>query len=521
MATADSQSVRRTHSWRAVVAIALCALVPALASLAMTRSGPGLTVDGSEYLAIAEQFRDHGALAMPYQSYDEPYQVPVRLHPSVPQTQFPPAWSILVGSLSKVTGAPPMTVARWLDAVFLWALAAAFGALVLRSTRSTWIAAGAAALLAMPDVLIAHAQVWSEPLTLLTMMGVLIGVERRTGGDERRRWLALILGALFVGVLARYVAIGFGLAAVIAVWRARPTISTRARDVALMAAACAIPLAAWTAHTAARIGRASERTFRVHPPHLRDFRDGYDTVTRWIAGGLPHRALLVPLALLVVAALAWRARRPDEPGFDPVHRLVATFVGCYLLTVLAARTLVDANIPFDGRILLPLYLLGLLAVSCRLGRPDARRVAVVSLVVAALVLGVRDVDLVRRFPTAEVAGYRSTRWAKSPTIAYLRGLDPDTVVVTNSPDAVRFLVGHRTTLFTPLELNLYTDTRNSRYDEELRSLARAVDGRPTVLVHFFRPTRSKRRPINPLLTEALGMRLDRELADGQIYVRAG
>ena len=87
-----------------------------------------------------------------------------------------------------------------------------------------------------------------------------------------------------VGTLTRYVALAFGLAAIVALVRSARSTPARLRDAAIVAVACAAPLGAWTLHTAARIGRASERPAGFHPPHRRNYGKGLGVVEGWLGG---------------------------------------------------------------------------------------------------------------------------------------------------------------------------------------------------------------------------------------------
>ncbi|MEA3020672.1 MAG: hypothetical protein QOI47_2196 [Actinomycetota bacterium] len=490
-------------------------------SLALTRSGPGITVDGDEYLHVATSFSAHGALSMPYQSYDEPYQTPVQLRPAIPLSQFPPAWPIVLGSAAAITGADPLTVARALNAAFLAAFALMIGVIVLRRSSSRVAAVTSMLLLAVPDLLVAHAQVWAEPLLLLGMAVTLLALDNRLRGDTRVRWIVVAMVGIALSVASRYAGLGIAIGAVFAVLVPRaPALRDRLRAAALLIAAAAAPVVAWTARNLTAIGRPSERAVGWHPPGWRVASHSLDPVATWLIGRNVGRGVVVVTLLAALAAGAvgaWRAPRLREPSVG----LLAGSIGVgYLLVVFAARTVLDANVPFDGRVLLPLLPVMVIGVAGSLPTRPAARWALLGLAVAVLAGFVaRAATLISQFPRGEIAGYRSARWVTSPTLEYLRALPESTVIITNAPDVVHLYLDPRVTVFVPLRSNLYAGGRNRSYARQVASVASAVRGHRAVLAFFDRPTRGTTRGVAPGLADSLGMRDPRRFEDGIVFTR--
>lgn len=499
--------------------LVLAALAPLLILLAVMRSGPGITVDGAEYLQVAKSFSAHGSLSMPYQSWDEPFQVPVHLRPDVPLSIFPPAWPTALGLSAAATRTDPLRVARVLDIVFIAAITCLVGAVVLRNTRSRLSAAIAMLLMGLPELLIAHAQVWSEPLLLVGMGITLLALHRRLLGDIRMRWLVVAMCGIAISVSTRYAGLGIALGAVVAVIVPRtPALRHRLRAAALLATAAAVPAAAWSFRNLTAIGRPSERAVGWHPPRWAEVRQGFDVMATWFVGWSNVRGLMFGLLLAVLAMCgvrAWRAGRLREPTIGLLAGAIAV---SYLLVVFVARTVLDANVPMDGRVLLPVFplmIVGILGSRPESSRPRRAIFALALAVLAGFVA--RDASLIAQFPDGQVSGYTSARWEASPTLDYLRRLPDTTVIVTDAPDAIHLYLDHRLTLFIPLRSDLYTGGRNHNYARQVASVAAAIRGRRAVIAFFSRPTRGRFRRVAPGLADALQMVRSRTFKDGTVF----
>ncbi len=190
----------------------------------------------------------------------------------------------------------------------------------------------AAVLMLHPDVLRVFAAVSSESLFLPLMLGAVAATL------TRRTWLVAVLVA--AALLTRHVGVALlvlpMLAAGLPRWK-----------VGLAATVAAVgPYLLWRAWLAAT-DALPDREIRWHPPTRWDWVDVFDTFGRWAvpqAAGSTATWIGVVIAIAVVVLL----RR---------QRVLLAVAASYTLTVLLARTFVDAAIPMGGRMWTPLLLL--------------------------------------------------------------------------------------------------------------------------------------------------------------------
>jgi hypothetical protein len=381
------------------------------------------------YLGAAESFVSHGTLRIPSASWDEPSG-------TSPLDHFPPGFSLAL-AVPIALGVPPVQSARLIES------ASAGSAMGL----AVWLVAGIAgpvagalagvALLVQPALALDHLRVLSEPLFLLLLVASLALMLRRPD-----RPLAYGVAAALSG-LVRYAGVAVGAGGVL--WAAtrpgpRPQ---RMRRAALAAGPTLLAQALWALRTRAESGTV--RTLGVNGDVGATLREGLATVGDWLA---PQVAPTAPRAVsaLVVGALAamllWRASRRDRPFFG----LLGLVALCYAGVVLASRLFADAGIPFDGRLLSPLFVLATLAVSGALGvlwRGARLRLRVTAALLCTGWLGASAWSTAQQTHDARDGGwgYADQDWQASGLVQWLREEGARRPVFSNNTPDVWFANG--------------------------------------------------------------------------------
>lgn len=178
----------------------------------------------------------------------------------------------------------------------------------------------------------------------------------------------------------------------------------------------------------------------------------------------PAKLAILALAGVALAALhrlAFRgaaslnattsARAWAMPG---AVRLVWWFLLAYGLVLVAATSFADANIPWDDRLLSPAFIAVVILVAAAF-TPAMQRILVIrgerasglmaaSLgLVVAVVVGVSAIRTSAYVARASVdgLGFHLRAWSSSPTLSVAQGLPADTLIYSNSPEAIYLLAG--------------------------------------------------------------------------------
>ena len=429
--------------------------------LATAPRGPGLTPDGMSYLAAAQSLLRTGALREPFASWDAPDS-------TSPLADYPAGFSLTL-TVPIALGISAPQAARWVEALSLGAAISVSATLLGEVAGAGAAALGAGLLLLMPALTDVSLLVLSEPLFLLILAGALAEMVRR---PTRPLVAGLLAGA---GNLVRYA--GAFLVAGVAIWSALQSGSWRQRvgRAGLAALPGAVLHLYWRL---AGIDPGGGLTSSAYGGVLQALHEGWATGVSWLAPGVTGAwAQGAGIALLLLLVTAWTtALRSSDTGVRRVLGAGALLAVLYCGTVGFARLYVIPDVPFDSRILLPLFFILTVSTTAALGfRWRERRPHVVPLAVAlawgalATVRDARVVGDARRWGV----GYETVEWQASPVADWLRGPGRQRVLYSTDPAGIWYVTGRPS--------RLLPDTLDP---DSLRAFRARFESRPSALVAF-------------------------------------
>jgi len=448
----------RVIPWLGGVITALCVLA------ATAPRGPGLTPDGMSYLAAAQTLVRSGSLR-------EPFAVWSASDSTAPLADYPAGFSLVL-AVPIALGAPAPQAARWVEALCAGAAVGFSSALLGELAGAAGAAFGVALLLLLPALTDVTLLVLSEPLFLLILTGVIAEMVRRPG---RPALAGLLAGA---GNLVRYA--GAFLVAGVALWSALQPGSWRQRMGC--AAVATLPGAALHLYwRAAGIDPGGGLAASAYGGVGQALREGWNTGLDWLVPGVSGRLALVigVVLLLLLAVIWWRAFRTASDGIRRLLLAAALLAVLYCGTVGFARLYVIPDVPFDSRILLPLFFILSMAAAAAAGlggRSRPVQVITTTVVIGWCALAVtRDVRVVVNAQRWGLA-YETAEWQASPLAEWLRGPGRERALYTNDPAGIWYLTGRPS--------RLLADTLDS---DSVRVFRTRFESRPSALVAFDAP----------------------------------
>lgn len=510
----DLPNIPRT---RKPLALALALFFGAVAAIGVwlltVPPGPGLDPDAASYLGAASSVaRGHG------------YRIPIATWSSVDSSaalaHFPPGYPTVI-ALPVVFGVSSINAARLVNA------AAAFASIAL----ATWFVAGVAgpiaaiglalALLVMHAFVFVHLSVLSEPLFLASIVCAVVAMHRHgSATDERwRLQLAACSGvAAAVAVMVRYAGISVVIAVVL--WALLPParLAVRARRAIAAALPSIVLLGAWIARSYLTSGARSIRELGEYGGIRQTLQMGVATIVSWLVpltsdDALPGRgwiALLLLLVLAFIVARGVRAARGSSSGI--AVGAVSLLAVSYLLVLLISRLLADPAIPFDERILVPLFLLLTIlatvaaAAWARTSRWPLRIVGGV-LLAAWLVAAFRATEDDVEWFLENGQDFSQSQWTASPLLAWARTNAPRQPLYSNWAAAIVFHL-HRPAHEVPHAANAPL----------LRQFADTVRVRRGIVLVFDQPSPGQIGVAD--LRNVPGLRPVARLADGTVFAPA-
>jgi hypothetical protein len=425
------------------------------------------------------------------------YRVPVTpwsaSDTTAPLAHFPPGYSTAI-AVPVLLGLTATQGARVVNAV------AAFVEIVV----AVWLVADTVgliagvvlgmALLVMHALVLVHLSVLSEPLFLACLVAVLAAMRSVLLAPDERSLITAALGGGFVAagaVLVRYA--GVAAVAALVLWVAsRPgRLAVRLRRAIVASLPSLLLLGAWVVHASHTSGAHSIRSFGAYGGMGETLGMGLSTIVAWLVpltsdDTLPGRAW-VALALFVV--LAFAAIRGAERARGSVAAgtiRAATLLGlAYLFVLVGSRWFADPGIPFDERLLIPLFLLVVIAAAVAIpfswqgARRPARWVGAI-LLAAWIGASFRATEDDVSWALENGQDFAQEQWTQSPVLAWARANAPRQPLYTNWPPAVLFHL-HRAARELP-EIADSTDA------EVLRAFADSVRVHRGVVLAFDQPS---------------------------------
>lgn len=412
----------------------------ALVAFATQPPGPGLDPDAASYVGAAISFARTGAYRIPTSGW-------AALDTTETLAHFPPGFPTAIAAPIAL-GVPPIQSGRLVVAISAFITATVVG-LTLDTAALGLLAV--AAMFLTPAIIDEHLNVLSEPLFIAILVSVWALLPRT---DLFSRLALGLLGA--AAIMVRYV--GAGVVGATALWViAQPREAgqpaswrTRFRDLILATLPAAVLFKLWTSR------HAEIRRIAEYGHFYATLRAGGSTLGDWLAPGVTAPALrwVVAIVIAVLAAQAiaraWRTR-PRIVG-------AALLIVCLVGVTVVSRLFADPNIPFDERILAPVFVLAEVATVIAL--PWAPRITKVLLgawLIASAVISAGDI----RAALDDGNDFAGSDWRDSPTVAWVRDSAPGRTLYTNWPVVLYFQAGRSShglpPVLEPLMLHRFGD----------------------------------------------------------------
>lgn len=418
-----------------------------------------------------------------------------------PLRRHPPLYPALIG-LPSFFGVDPLSAARWIGAASLAASVVLVIALLGGATRSPGVCLiGGLLFLLSPDVLFAHLRALSDAPFIVFLLAALLGLIRSI---ERPRWAWVVLAGAATSLACLTRDVGVALIATGALgltWLGNTSLRARRQHVALFVALGSMPWAAWRIHTPYATSVPGGLPLAWHPPDAGQAKIALTTVIGWLFPGVTISPgwVLVVVAVALGAALASRLSRSSRgdsdsrrwPALHPLVWLLTISGGTFLACVLLALSWVSAQIPLDGRILLPVFVSVLVSSLCEVHRrlpggegwaPWWRRSALILGAFLVLAEAISIAPILRQ-SRKEGIGYTNARWVESPLMRELRRFPSEKVIYSNAPDAI-FLHTGRAAAMVPRVTDPHSLKPDPQFETDVARMLRHLEGEEGIIAWF-------------------------------------
>jgi hypothetical protein len=331
-----------------------------------------LSYDAMRYLAGAESLLAEGR----YLDID-----------GSPQQVWLPGTSLVYAGLSRLSGKPPLALTGFVDLTAYLLLVAACLVIARVSGMRWFVAAGLIAAVACNGVLLSmHNKLWSDPLALALLMGMLASLpallDEHASPASKRTTMTLAWLFAAAAILVRYAMLPVIPLMMLAGLYARRWLFAALAPFAVVPAI--IAMSATGASSGNRTFGARELPWDANGAALLQLADQvFPARILGIFAGVLFAALCVAVPLV-----AWRSQAGAARSMALAASLWVLGYGTFLPI---AQAFADPSFPFTERILLPLYLGAMIATAtaCELLLRRRSRVLAVCVAVPLLLAGTR------------------------------------------------------------------------------------------------------------------------------------
>jgi hypothetical protein len=207
-----------------------------------------------------------------------------------------------------------------------------------------------------------------------------------------------------------------------------------------------------------------------------------------------------------------------------LHQILRLFFLGYVAFVLASRSLIDAAIPFDSRMLAPAYFAAMIfvvsAVWTGRKRPltDRSLLGRISIYLIFMVSALQAIPAMAWLKVSYTSGVglAAKGWKGSQSMEFVSRLDTTTPVYTNAPDLI-YMFLNRLTYMVPRKVDPYSRLPNGRYELEVAEMKKTLREKNGVVAYFNAESREWFLPSLKELDTKIGLRTLLGETDPVIY----
>jgi hypothetical protein len=402
-----------------------------------------------------------------------------------------------------------LAAAQFWNALAVAALVGFAAASTWRATRRPALTVYAAILVSVAGVMLENARFALTDTVFLAVLAAFVYlIAAALDGARTAVWLLPVMTV--AAAMLRWVGIVFAIPAALACAFGLPPRAAAKR------AGLQIGLPVLCLAILPMLGGGAPRTIAWHPTI--STADAVRAIGSWLAPRTSTAAVQMTLGaglLILFGVATMQAVRRRISRFSSV--LVAG-LSAYAAALVGSRTLLDASIPWDDRILAPLTFLGVVLGCALLAETKG---AIRGLVIAPLILfGVAQVTAWPHLleQSAFPQGYTSVRWEHMPMSVIDTRLAHYEVLASNYPDVV-WLWAHRSSLTIPERTDPLTLHPNPALTAQLNELSNTLAHQGAVV--FYDDPLNPRSYLVPeaSLVRALRLHLVEGFPGARIYAR--
>lgn len=365
-----------------------------------------------------------------------------------------------------------------------------------------------------------YMSVWSETIFGIFFLIMLLCLPKYNIQNKKLflNWFVIgILGSCLI--MARYAGIGFIPGFVIIILLSKEKISNKLIQFIVFISPIIVTMLWWVTRNKAINGTTTDREFIKHLPNKKQLIDFYETILNFIfpINNDKNLSLLVLIIFLYIILLFYKSIIKKIVTNSLVQTYLILIIS-YTIFLFFVSSFLDANMPFNYRILFPNLILIFFILSI-VFKESFKNIKVKSLALFMLLLsfllhtqeGIKYYKKIRN----EGMGYTSSYWTKREIFPYIKENYLNTIIYTNDPSMIYMNLGKLSHLL-PIKVSLTQNKQNSSYNLQMKEMEE--DLKKGGIIVYFTNLEYNYLPTENELMKNLPISLYKNLNRENIYV---
>jgi hypothetical protein len=495
--------------------------------LLITKHGIGIMVDSVTYIGGAINLLSGNG----YSDYALSANSEI-----IPITKHPPLFSVVLAFLG-LLNITPVVGARLINSFLFGANILLVGFIVNRETSgSIWLSMLASSLILTSNTMLSmHSSALTEPMFIFLSI---IGLYLLCLYIDNYKTLFLIFAAFFVtmSLLTRYAGVALIISGIIGILLlGKGNWHKNILDSLILFIISILPISIWVIRNKYFYSDSVGRQFVYHPAGQEHIKASISIFSRYLftfdnKSIYISQILLVALCVILLIATFHMIKDSYKDNavnnlrtlFPTIPSIYFIYIITYLLFILFSKSFYDAYIPFDNRILSPLFIpfiVVLLYIIYRILSYYNYKVFLRCILYASCILlgalYIEEGTIWALNAQKDGMGYSSIFWKNSDTLNYIK-IAPSERIYSNACDAIYILTG-KICYRLPPKYDRTSLEINKRYLGEIALIKTQLENKSAVLCWLDNLSWRKYLPSEEELIKELHLKVIQKFNDGKIY----
>ena len=509
----------------AIISILVMCVLGVLVFLYVTSQGIGTSPDSVAYIGAATNLISGKGLSIPYGNQSESSL-----------TWFPPLYPMVLAWVG-LSGLDILQAARAVQLILYSGLIFFVGTLFRKNLPSSSLAVllGGFILLTSIPILSIYSMAWSEALFVFF---ALLSFFVLSCFLDQPRFIILIIATLLAGLsfVTRYAGIAVVISGFMGILLfSRKTAKLRVLDAGIFGIIGIMPGFLWIVSQTKAGDSIAGRQLGWHPFGKPQLFQLLDSISSWfLIPGSIHwfvRGSIIMFFLGLLLGWFLYHVRNSQQGMRNLReipnflKLLAVFIPVYLIFLVFSISFVDANTPLNNRILIPIYISGLLLcfyiIAVMLGSTSSRfaRYSFITVILSLSILVMWYGFIWIRSVHSMGLGFTSLRWRNSEVLAELQEIPNDLVLYSNAPEPI-YLHTARSAIRLPRNFLKASQQPNPDFESEFNKMNEDLKQCNAVMLYFTKMEHSSLQEKEDL-SRSLNLSEIRSADDGVILAFQG